>query len=203
MLKLLNRLRQDHRGVAAVEFAMASTTMMVILMGGFDLGHTLYMQSVMQGTVQRAARNLTLSTGTETERQVQIDNHVRSSIRLLDANIQPGDIAIKRSFYGTFTDAQAARPEDANQDGICSPGEVWIDRNFNDTYDSDGGGRGQGGARDIVVYSVTVDYQRLFPVASLIGMSERVKLNATTVLANQPYGDQQRRTGTLMSRNCP
>ena len=61
---------------------------------------------------------------------------------------------------------------------------------------------GQGGAKDVVVYSVTVTYPRLFPVAKLIGLSENVKLNATTVLANQPYGDQENLSGSLDPKDC-
>lgn len=197
-----NRLFRDETGIAAVEFGITASAFFALLMGGFDVGHTLYMQTVLQGTVQKAARDLTLSSGTEAARQLAVDTHVRDSVRRLNASIPDNDIKITRDFYANFATAQAAQPEDANQDGVCSPGEVWVDRNFNNVYDSKGGSSGQGGAKDVVVYSVTVSYPRLFPVARLIGMSETVKLNATTVLANQPYGDQANRSGTLTPRNC-
>ena len=199
---LLSRLSRDERGVAAVEFGITASAFLVLLMGGFDVGHTLYMQTVLQGTVQKAARDLTLSSGSEAAQQLAVDTRVRDSVRRLNASLGDDDINISRDFYANFTTAQAAQPEDANQDGVCSAGEVWLDRNFNNVYDSKGGSSGQGGAKDVVVYSVTVSYPRLFPVARLIGMSETVKLNATTVLANQPYGDQANRSGTLTPRNC-
>jgi Flp pilus assembly protein TadG len=197
-----NRLVRDESGVAAVEFGITASAFLALLMGGFDVGHTLYMQTVLQGTVQKAARDLTLASGTETEQQLAVDTRVRDSVRRLNASIPDQDIQITRDYYANFTTAQAAQPEDANQDGVCSPGEVWVDRNFNDVYDKKGGSSGQGGAKDVVVYSVTVSYPRLFPVARLIGLSETVKLNATTVLANQPYGDQANRSGSLTPRNC-
>ena len=197
-----NLLLEDERGVAAVEFGITATAFLALLMGGFDVGHTLYMQTVLQGTVQKAARDLTLSSGTETAQQLAVDARVRASVRRLNASLTDNDIQIARQSYANFTTAQAAQPEDANQDGVCSPGEVWVDRNFNNIYDSKGGSTGQGGAKDVVVYSVTVSYPRLFPVARLIGLSETVTLNATTVLANQPYGDQANRSGTLTPRNC-
>jgi len=49
-----------------------------------------------------------------------------------------------------------------------------------------------GGARDAVVYTVTVNYPRLFPVFAFIpGQSEDFTLKSTTVLRNQPYGQSQ------------
>ncbi|UZW56534.1 pilus assembly protein [Sphingobium sp. JS3065] len=198
----IDHLSNDERGVAAVEFGITASAFFALLMGGFDVGHTLYMQTVLQGTVQKAGRDLTLASGTEAAQRLAVDTRVRNAVRRLNASIPDEDIKITRDYYANFTTAQAAQPEDANQDGVCSPGEVWVDRNFNNVYDSKGGSSGQGGAKDVVVYSVTVSYPRLFPVARLIGMSETVKLNATTVLANQPYGDQANRSGTLTPRNC-
>ncbi|BAI96286.1 hypothetical protein Sj15T_06060 [Sphingobium sp. TA15] len=198
----IKHLHRDESGVAAVEFGITASAFLALLLGGFDVGHTLYMQTVLQGTVQKAGRDLTLSSGAEAAQQLAIDGRVRDAVRRLNASLSDEDIIITREYYADFTKAQAAQPEDADQDGICEPGEVWVDRNFNNVYDSKGGSSGQGGAKDVVVYSVTVSYPRLFPVARLIGMSETVKLNATTVLANQPYGDQANRSGTLTPRNC-
>lgn len=203
MEKIFAKLRESSRGIAAVEFGLVATPFFILLMGGFDLSHTLYMQSQLQGTVQKASRDSTLATGTETEQQALIDAKVRSAVRDLNTSLSDNDIKISRTFYSNFANAQNARPEDANQDGICSPGEVWIDRNFDNVYSAKGGSQGQGSAKDIVTYSVTVTYPRMFPVANLIGMSPNVELNATTVLANQPYGDQASRTGSLAPRNCP
>nr|ART38501.1 G6 [uncultured bacterium] len=203
MRTFLSRFRRDEGGIAAVEFAITASAFLVLLMGGFDLGHTLYMQSVLQGTVQKAARDSTLANGTEVAQQAIIDGKVRQAIRNLNRSLTDDDIHIARESYQNFTAAQAATPEDASGDGICSSGEVWFDRNFNDVFDGRGGSAGQGGAKDVVVYTVDVTYPHLFPVAKLIGMSPNVALNATTVLANQPYGDQQTRTGTLTPRNCP
>jgi Flp pilus assembly protein TadG len=202
MRAFLRSLDRDERGIAAVEFAITVPAFLILLMGGFDLGHTQYMQVVLQGTVQKASRDLTLASGEEAAQQTVIDTRVRAAIRDLNSSLTDSDINISRSAYKTFSQAQAKLPEDANGDGVCSAGEVWIDRNFNGVYDADGGSNGQGGAKDVVVYAVTVSYPRLFPTAGLIGLPTTVKLNATTVLANQPYGDQTTPTGSLAPRNC-
>ncbi|MGD9812773.1 MAG: pilus assembly protein, partial [Sphingobium sp.] len=112
-------------------------------------------------------------------------------------------INISREAYSNFTDAQAQRPEDANENGICESGEVWVDRNFNGVYDAKGGEDGQGGAKDVVVYTVNMNFTRLFPVATLIGLPATVNLTSQTVLANQPYGDQTTPTGTPTTQACP
>ncbi len=46
------------------------------------------------------------------------------------------------------------------------------------------------GARDNVVYTVVISYPRMFPIDKILGGSGTTKLTATTVLANQPYGEQ-------------
>ena len=40
------------------------------------------------------------------------------------------------------------------------------------------------------MYTVTITYPRLFPMAKLIGLSEHVTVEARTVLENQPFGEQ-------------
>ena len=55
---------------------------------------------------------------------------------------------------------------------------------------------GRGNAKDTVVYKVTVSYPRMFPLNTLVSLisptvlSPTTTLEAKTVLANQPYGDQ-------------
>ncbi|MGK2909217.1 MAG: TadE/TadG family type IV pilus assembly protein [Sphingobium sp.] len=196
------KLRQDELGVSVIEFAIVAPAFLALLMGGLDFGHTLYMQAVLQGTVQKAARDSSLATGAETAQMAIIDDKIRGAVRDLNTSLADKDIEISRTSYSDFTRAQAAQPEDANEDGICSPGEVWIDRNFNSVYDAKGGSNGTGSAKDVLVFSVKIVYPRLFPVAALIGMSPDVSLSATTVLANQPYGDQVTRTGSLTPKSC-
>ena len=52
-----------------------------------------------------------------------------------------------------------------------------------------------GGARDAVLYDVTVTYPRAFPVMGLLGFSHTVSAQAQTVLRNQHYGPQNRPAG--------
>jgi hypothetical protein len=163
-----------------------------------DIAHSLYMQSVLQGTVQKAGRDGTLETaaGNSDAARDIIDTAVRKQLHLLNNG---AEIDIRRRFYKSFAQAAAAEPEvfydsDAPSiyhDGICNNGERFDDRNNNGTWDSDGADSADhAGARDDIVYTVTVSYPHMFPVEKLIGGSGTVSLKAVTVLSNQPYGDQ-------------
>ncbi|MBR0551509.1 TadE/TadG family type IV pilus assembly protein [Stakelama marina] len=195
-------LSQDRRGITVVEFAMVAPVMCIMLLGGFDVAHTLYMDAALQGVVQKAARDSALETGSSQQQQQFIDDTVKENVKALANN---ADVQIKRRFYRTFTEAAAAKPEDwtdTNGDGICDAGEPYEDANLNNVWDKDGGDQGQGGARDATVYTVTVTYPRMFPIQKFIGGSDTTSVQAVTVLRNQPFGDQQS-YGTAKIRNCP
>ena len=67
-------------------------------------------------------------------------------------------------------------------------------------WDTDRGVDGMGGARDAVLYTVTVSYPRAFPLMHLIGLPETVTSRSQTVLRNQPYGSQDQ---TVSLGECP
>ena len=57
-IQLLRRLRRDERGVAAIEFALASTVLFLMLIGAIDLGlavrHGNQIESAIRAGLQRA-----------------------------------------------------------------------------------------------------------------------------------------------------
>jgi Flp pilus assembly pilin Flp len=196
------RLTKDKKGIAAVEFAVIAPVFLVVLMGGMDFGHTLYVQAVLQGAIQKAARDNTLDTSTSAAAITAIDTEVRGAVSNInkDANLQ-----ITRRFYRTFSQASAKIPEvwtDTNTNGVCDLGEPYVDANNNGFWDADGGDEGQGGARDVTIYKATMTYPRLFPTNTLIGFPANVTITAQTVLSNQPYGEQGVYAAPA-NRNCP
>ena len=60
---LCKRFAADTRGLTIIEFAIIAPTLLVLMMGTFDLGFRAYATSVLQGEVQKAARDATLETG--------------------------------------------------------------------------------------------------------------------------------------------
>ena len=71
--------------------------------------------------------------------------------------------------------------------------------NGNKTWDQDRGTQGAGGARDAVLYTVSISYPRFFPVAGLLGLPRDYEMTVTTILRNQPWTTQSR---TISTGNC-
>lgn len=188
-MRSAKRLSCDQGGAALVEFALIVPVLLILLMGGFDMAHRLYARAVLQGAVQKAARDTGLEDGTVAARQTAIDTKVRDQARLIHNG---ATFTFDRRSYRTFT--RAAEPAetwtDTNGDKVCNAGEPFNDVNRNGTRDADVGVSGQGGAQDAVVYSVRMQYPAVTPVFGLIGINRQVDLTARTVLRNQPYNDQ-------------
>ncbi|QNA83670.1 pilus assembly protein [Sphingomonas sp. So64.6b] len=190
----VSKLATDTSGATIVEFAIVAPVLGLLLLGAFDTAHSLYMRSVLQGIVQKVARDSALESGVATAQQTILDNKVRNSV-LAIAN--KATITFTRRFYRTFSTAAAAIAEpfpaanDTNHNGVCDNNEIFQDDNRNGVRDMDGGDSGQGGAKDRTLYTVAVSYPRFFPLYKLVGGSNTTRISAATVLENQPYSDQE------------
>lgn len=202
----LRRLAGDGRGVTVVEFAIVAPVICLFLVGSMDISYRLYMKTVLQGALQKAARDAALETGSSQVQRDAIDDRVRSQIVALNATIpDTGAIHITRRFYRSFTKAGQKTPEDwtdADDDGRCNDGELFDDANHNGVWDADGADAGQGGAKDAVLYKVVVRYRRMLPVASMLGWEDTEYLTASTILQNQPYADQGKYVATPTQGKC-
>ncbi len=158
--RFLRAFARDKKGATVVEFAIVAPVMGMVLLGAFDVSHTLYMRSALQGIVQKVARDATLESGLDVDQQGVLDERVRTQIRALANN---AGVTITRKFYRTFSNAAAAQFEpytDTNHNGKCDKGEPYQDNNDNSTWDAAGGNSGQGGRKDAVLYTVAVSYPR-------------------------------------------
>lgn len=196
----VNRLRRDTRGATLMEFGIVAPVLCLLLIGAFDLGHTLYVKTVLQGIMQKTARDSALESGLAND--ALIDAKVTQQVQLLSSS---AEIDFSRRYYRTFSDAAAAQAEpftDTNDNGFCDGGEPFEDQNNNGVFDADGADEGQGGAKDSVLYTVTVSYPRLFPMNTMIGLPDTTIVKGAMILANQPYGDQGT-DGAAGTGNCP
>lgn len=194
-------LATDRRGAALVEFAIVAPVLVLFLVGAFDIAHTLYMQTVLRGIVQKTGRDSGLEDATTVARQAELDAIVAGQVRAL---YNGASIAFTRRSFASYTQAAANVPEaynDTNGNRTCDAGEPYVDANNNSAWDPDGGGAGQGGAKDRVIYTVTVSYPALLPLYRFIGGSATRTVSATTILQNQPYSDQQITVGNTV-RYC-
>ncbi len=190
----LVQMQQDRRGAAAVEFALIAPVLLLLLFGVYDLGFTLYINSMLQGSIQQAGRNSTIEGATT----ATMDQIVTDAVQSVLPSATP---SFSRKSYVSFTNV--ATPEDfidVNNNHTCDNGEAYTDSNGNNSWDADRGKIGNGGARDAVLYTVTVTYPRPFPLAGLIGFSNTVTLKTETVLRNQPYGTL---TTSTTTKYCP
>ncbi|MFM9828142.1 MAG: TadE/TadG family type IV pilus assembly protein [Sphingomonas sp.] len=203
--RLFKRLATDEHASTLLEFAFVAPILTLLLVGGFEIGHTLYMRAVLQGIVQKIARDGTLETNGTTTASTTLDARVRDQVRFLYSGVNTQNLTFSRRFYRTFSQAAAAQEErytDTNGNGTCDNNEPYQDDNNNNTWDRDGGDSGQGGAKDKTLYTVSLTYPRLTPIAGFIGVDRNATVRASTVLANQPYNDQNS-YGAPTARNCP
>jgi hypothetical protein len=210
-MKKLKFLWRSEKGTSVTEFGLIAPALIVMIMGTFDAGHSIYVRAVLNGALQEAGRDSSLEGASLASQQALIDEKVREAM----LEIAPGAaITPQRRYYKTFSEAAAAEAEqwtDSDPDGptgpllpngVCDNSEPYVDENSNDVWDEDGGNDGQGGAKDVVILQVSVRYTRLFPVYQLLGLSDEVVVVSDTILANQPYGAQaQYQTPTVKS--CP
>ena len=189
MRSRLCRLSGDSRAISTVEFAILFPVFALMLMGFFDIAYQAYVRAVLQGAMQQAGRNATLENGSSAA--TAIDDYVKNQVKRVAKNAVFSPAPTRKS-YSDF--AAVGKPEKfvdkTPYNNKYDVGECYEDVNANGQWDSDLGKTGQGGADDAVLYTVTVQYKRVFPMGKLFGWSTDQVVKASTVLRNQPYGDQ-------------
>jgi hypothetical protein len=194
-LRALRHLAAAEGGAAAIEFAIVAPVFFLLLLGFADIGHMAYARAVLNGAVEQAARSASLETGDTTV----ADNIVKNAMKPI---IPSATIATSRKSYFDFADVE--RPEkftDNNHNGTCDNGEPFVDENRSGAWESDVGKAGNGGAGDVILYTVTVTYKPIFTAKFISNWNSTRTLTAVGVRKNQPFaaqGDAGSSTGT-----CP
>lgn len=182
--RFVAELASDEDGATVMEFGLIIVAYVTMLLGAFDIGHLAYTQSVLNGAVEVAARSSALESGDTAAVDAQVTQIVQ--------DVAPNaTVTTKRVSYFDFADI--GRPENWNDEdanGECNSGEAYIDENSNGTWDSDIGSTGNGGAGDVVLYTVSVSYEPIFPIPFYSTGNDPHILTASTVKKNQPFADQ-------------
>jgi Flp pilus assembly protein TadG len=199
-MKRLTLLR-DTRGATMVEFAFVAPVMIMVMMGLSDLLYQTYARSILNGALQKAARDGTIQGAAE--QADVIDLRVMDVMgRLIGTTTQscattpaPATWCATRTSYTSFAQAGPEPYNDENNDNIRQSTECYSDVNNNGKWDATPGpgADGQGGASDVTVYTMRITYTRIFPVSSLFGWPTTQTIVGSTLLKNQPY---QTQTGT-------
>lgn len=182
--RAIARLGRERGGAAVIEFAIVAPVFLLLLLGTFDIGQMAYGKAILNGVVEKAARSSSLETADTSA----ADNMVKDALK----PILPGaTFATTRKSYFDFSDID--RPEkwtDTDNNGTCNDGEPFIDENRNGGWDASIGVAGNGGAGDVVLYTVTVTYEPIFTSKLLGNWNAARTLTAVGVRKNQPFAAQ-------------
>lgn len=183
----MKRLIRNQSGVTMIEFAFVAPVLLLLIMGGLEIGHTLYVDSILIGAVQKAGRDMSLEDGTTN--LATIEGNVTTAVGQVIHLQSPPTFTIKS--YHDYTNAQSPAEEfgDTDHDGVCDHGETYVDSNGNNQWDADGSVAGRGGAKDVVLFTASVSYERL-AIGRFITSNPTVTLTASTLLRNQPSNQQ-------------
>jgi hypothetical protein len=184
-------IRRNDRGVSVVEFGLLAPVLCMMLLGMIDLGQRMYLMSVLQGTLFRAARKATVGNMTT----AQIDTFVNSELTEFRKN---ATVTITKKSYSEFTGVKQLEKITSDTAPVgtynagasaLAPGDCYEDTN-SDWKRDDMGQTGLGQSDEIVYYQVTIVYPRVVPLFKFLGFSNNETVTANTVLRNQPYGAQ-------------
>ncbi|HEV7312121.1 TadE/TadG family type IV pilus assembly protein [Sphingopyxis sp.] len=183
LTNLARRLRGHQRGTAITEFALTAPLFLLLLMGIFDYSWQFYARQVLQGAVAKAARDSTLEGNAAS--QAVLDEKVRTAVKNVFGK---ATVTFTRQTYDSFDAVGKPEPfKDKNGNNQYDAGECFEDINANGSWDADRGRAGNGGADDIVLYTASMEFNRILPVWSMLGQPQKTILKQSTVLRNQPY----------------
>jgi Flp pilus assembly protein TadG len=184
---IFRRLKNDRRGIAALEFALAAPVVSMSVAGLMELSMVMFVSSLMEGGLRDASRyGITGYVPVGTTREDQIKKVLRdATIGLID--IAAADITTK--IYPSFDDVGKPEPfTDTYANGNHDAGEPYTDVNGNGQWDSDMGKSGLGGPGAIVVYQISADWNLLTPLmVPIMGTNGKMRLSASVAVRNEPY----------------
>lgn len=206
-LPTLHRARKNEDGATIVEFAIIAPVFLFMLLGTFEIGYAIYMRSALNGAIQQAARDATLQAGSDPIERKAMDDKVRGILKKVNSGLDDDDITITRKSYTNFSNVERLEDyTDTNANGTCDNNERFFDENDNGEWGTVGRAD-NGGARDAVLYSISITYDAVFPfdtftrdsknrdaAFTLEGIGNQRTLTSETLLKNQPFGDQAART---------
>lgn len=184
-------LKTDERGATLVELALVAPVFLALLMATMEFGYEFYMDSVLEGTLTKSARDLSLETASDASVRTALDADLKDTMRLTNADIV---VNVSREAVSRYSQVSTRKEpfNDANHNNLCDNGETFEDLNNNGHYDTDTTMSGWGNADDVVIYKVTVSFSRLFPIGGLLGLGNDTNLTSTRMLRIQPFSNRRR-----------
>jgi len=186
-LRSIERLARCSRGAAAIEFALAVPALLLVTAGLVEVAMILFTITLAEGGLREGARyGLTGQAPAEGTREEQILDIVQQHTHgLVDAAAADLEIVT----YPGFDDVQEAEDyTDGNSNGSYDAGEEYDDANGNGEYDGGNGTQGAGGSGQVVVYTLTFEWEFLTPVFEVFGgPTGTLELAASIAVRNEPF----------------
>jgi Flp pilus assembly protein TadG len=190
-LSLLSRIRRNQDGATLIEFTFVAPIFVMLLLGGLDIGYSIYLRTVGSGTLEATARTASLQGAS----QATMEADIRAAMNKLlpqSERANPAAITITQKSYTDYS--RVDQPEllviDTDSDGLLDIGDCWADEDEDGQFGVNQGRTGLGGSDDAVYYTVTMAIPRLFPMHTVLGWDATQSVTVKTVIINQPYGSQ-------------
>jgi len=181
--------------VAAVEFGLILVPFCLLILGGLELAHQIYVRSVVSGALTDVGRRAGVEDPMFAAAGATLEERIENTLRDQIEPIVSDSAQIRISTSNFYDFSGIGNPEklmtDHNANGAFDIGDCWEDLNENGRYDTDTGRAGIGGADDVVFYRVEVTQNHLFPIQAFIGLSDSYTVVAETAVRNQPYANQK------------
>ena len=184
----IRELLKNNEGIAAIEFAMITPVLCLLLFGTIEFSMIMYASGTMESATTNAAR--LGKTGYVAEGTTRVDQIRQMIADRSHGLLDPSHIQISYKTYESFDEIGQPEPyTDKNHNGVWNAGEPYDDMNHNGQWDSDMGLAGLGNAGDIVVYTVTYPWQLSTPIISrIIGDTNgQIQLHSSVIVKNEPY----------------
>jgi Flp pilus assembly pilin Flp len=184
--RMLAGLREES-GVTALEFALISPVMLLMVMGIIEFASIMFTMTVMESATNitsRLGKTGYVAAGTTREQQI-VDTLAARTQGLLD----PTKITINSKVYTDFSKIGSPEPCINPNSAPCpgTPGVNFTDVNGNGSWDADMGITGLGGAGDVVVYTVSYPWKIMTPIVGHV-IGNTFNITVRTVVRNDPYG---------------
>lgn len=159
----IRRLYRDNRGIAAIEAALYLPLLALVLQALIEFGMIMFVATLTEGALRDATRFGI--TGREVAGQTRVDFIKQSVSENLIGLIDAQDTSIEIKTYPSFADIEKGEPfVDGNGNSSYDVGETFSDQNGNGVWDADMGVEGAGGAGQVVLYKVQVNWRVMNPM---------------------------------------
>ncbi len=182
--------RED--GSMAVEFAVISPVLFLLIMGLVEVGLILSAQNILESATylaSRAGRTGYVANNKTQEETIRETLEERASLLFDSQRLSINSLNMTNSAYSDYSNIGEPEPwVDANGNGAWDYGENFTDVNGNGAWDDDQGRSGAGTSGQVVVYTVTYPWRLFTPlIGYVIGENGIVNLSARAVVKNEPY----------------